>query len=807
MSRLFARIPKEVSHNLPWQALLGLFDVETITGLEKALGLKDGTLAKASRGFYGSAADELTRGLSANAHQSLLEGIATRFTDGEQMRAWMNKHWPDSLLSQVEPALEALYENVNLTYQIPQVGIFPTDYIERDEKTAILDLLLNNKQLQVLWITGPGGSGKSTLALSLVRRDWDRLKKHYEKIFWVNVEQAGYADGLRQIAESLNLVGQPLGIIEQKLHHLTRKGRVLFILDALHDVSGLKEWRQLAGILGKLVITSRTRLSENELRADGLIHQVRMGGFSLEQARRFLPGADPCIDAIIKQTDGLPLALRILNGLMLEMGLSAGEILVRLNRYTFDALEYPPGSERHAANLRACFELTWQVLLEQKPEALRYFQAAGIFQTRIIFKPILEQVASVDDPINADRLAAVLLRYNFLDILAIKGRRFVQLHPLLHAFAREKLAVSDANQQTRDAYLEAFALQMKAAWQSLSTGDYPVIVSWLARDALAVMTELMAQADWYKLSQLLSNSFDLLLQEGYTGELEEMLRALEAQIREDTLAARLFRMALANRAGQLALVRFENETARERFELAYKAGAVLVEQAGRDQEFLTEMSRAILGIGRCLLQAGNARGGLDFLDTPECKFVFGGLNNEALIADWDLLSGELYAELGNPARALEYFQTVLDVRQATGNPLQASAVLAMQADCYRQIGQLEKALEVYGSLYADVLHPVGLRAEIGLQFAGCLAENRDFSHSLSILDEVETQLADYEGWPAFDSHYARLWKYRALASFQLDDKAAALSCARKSQELWSKISGSDLEQMQLQALRDDLQKG
>ena len=159
----------------------------------------------------------------------------------------------------------------------------------------------------MLWLTGAGGSGKSTLALSLVRRDWERLKKQYEKIFWVNVAQANYAEGLHQMGESLDLDGESIRDIEQKLRSLTRKRKVLFILDDLQDVSGLLEWQQLAGSLGKLLVTSRTRLAENELRANGQWHQIQLGGFSLAQSRQFFADSSPALETLVEKTGGLPL--------------------------------------------------------------------------------------------------------------------------------------------------------------------------------------------------------------------------------------------------------------------------------------------------------------------------------------------------------------------------------------------------------------------------------------------------------------------------------------------------------------------
>lgn len=758
--------------------------------LETRLQLAYGTLSK-TQGAQSS------RGISARTHQILLESIASKFPSSHGMRDWMSLHWPRKLLDLAGGALESLYESIDLENQIPQLGIFPSDYVERDEKPEILHLLVAGRETQVIWITGPGGSGKSTLALSLLRRNWDVLKRHFEKVFWVNIEQGGYTDGLRQIGESLDLAGQSSGSIEQKLRNLTRRSKVLIILDALHDVAGLAEWRQLAGYLGRLVVTSRTRLTESELRADGLLHQVRLAGLSLEQGRQFLGSSDPAVNAIIEQTQGLPLALRLLNGLMLELGLSAAQILNRLQRYTFDILEFPPGLERRDASLRACFDLTWEILGEKHPGAQSYFQACGIFHTRRILKTLLEQIAGVPEPLTGDRLAASLQRYNFLEIISVHGERFVQLHPLFHEYAREKLAMSGLQDHIQLAYLDALPRQINQAWQSFHAGEYPAAARWLSQDTLIVLTELMAQAEWEQAARLFSDSFDLLLQEGYAVQLEGMLYALDAQIRDDNDAARLLRVALMNHAGSLALTRLENTTAQQYFELAFKIGEQLLSQSVDAQAVMTEMGCAILGQVRCLMNADRPQVGLDLLRSVQSVIIFSGLENSSLLIDRDLLTGELYIELGKPALALEYFESVFD---ALGNTVQARAALAFQADCYRQMGNLEKALEIFTNLYTEILHPIGARAELGLDLAGCLAESRQFVQALSLLDEIERLLADYEGWPAFNPHFARLWKYRAFNKHILGDRQGVIENAKRSLAFWAQIPGSGKEQEQMRSL-------
>jgi tetratricopeptide (TPR) repeat protein len=328
-------------------------------------------------------------------------------------------------------------------------------------------------------------------------------------------------------------------------------------------------------------------------------------------------------------------------------------------------------------------------------------------------------------------------------------------------------------------------------------------VRWLAQDVLAVLAERMAQAEWPSTVRLLSDSFDLLLQEGYAGKLEEILRALEVQVRDNSPTANLFRMALANQAGKLALVMPDISTAQSRFKLAHEIGQSLAQHFVNEPDYLREMSRTLLGLATCLLDSQQAQAGLDLIHSKLADYIFGGLG-ESFLTDRNLLSGQLMAELGKPAQALEYFQAVYDSRQAAGLNLQAQAALPLQADCYRQLGETSQALEIYTHLYKEMPHPIGLRVELGLSLAGCLAENRKFSQALSVLGELEGWLADYSGWEAFKAHFARLWKYRALVNQELGEKETALACANRSLEFWRKIPESAPEQAQMRALIDQI---
>ena len=457
MSSRVPRIPYQLAHSLPWDDLYSLFHLKRgISELESVLQLQQGTLSKAQREYPAHKQGKPIRGISAKVHQHILDRMAERFQTGEQMRTWIKKNWSAQLLDLSANYLDRLYDILDLARQIPQVGVFPKDHIPRKEEIEIVDLLMTSKQVQVIWITGVPGTGKRTLALSLVRCHWERLKQEYDKILWVNAEQTSYADGLRQIAVALDIVETSIGAIEMRIKNLTRRRKILIILNTLHDVDRLIEWRQLIGYLGRLVVSSGKRLVESELMADRQLHQIRLGGFSHEQGHEFMAGFyddqnlaenQRAVDAILEYTAGLPLALRILSGPMIELGLSAPEMQVRLERYALDALESPLGLNTPESSLRMCFDDTYKVLANRYPDAVRYFQCAGIFRTCTINKSLMGEMLSVSNTLMEDKMAGALLRFNFLDVLKLYGERFIQLHPLLHEYAREKLTNSNSYPQ------------------------------------------------------------------------------------------------------------------------------------------------------------------------------------------------------------------------------------------------------------------------------------------------------------------------------------------------------------------------
>ena len=799
MSSLVPRIPYQLARRLPWDALYDLFHLKRgISELESVLQLQQGTLSKAQREYPAHKQGKPVRGISAKVHQHILDRMAENFQAGEQMRAWIKKNWPAELLDLSAKYLGGLYDMLDLARQIPQVGVFPKDHIPRKKEEAeIVDLLLTNKQVQVIWITGVPGAGKRTLALSLVRCHWERLKQIYEKVFWVDAEQASYADGLRQIAVALDIAETSVGAIEMKIKHLTRRKKVLIILDTLHDVDGLIEWRQLIGYLGRLVVSSRKRLMDSELMADRELHQIRLDGFSLEQGRMFMArfsndGNQDAEDAILEYTAGLPLALRILSGPMIELGLSAAEIQSRLERYALDALESPLGQNTAESSLRMCFDITYEVLAERYPDAVQYFQCAGIFRTRTIHKSLIGQVLSISNPLSEDKMAGALLRFNFLDVLKLSEERFIQLHPLLHEYAREKLKRSNIYPQIYAQYLNVIP-----EWTRNVSPSLEVEQAWHIQDLLATLEGFIARAEWEKAIRLLNQTFEIFTVEGYGRKLEQVIR----KHHEDTSESRLLKVALANLKGLLAFSIPDVIQAQEQFELALQTGQGSSLSPTLEQIFLAEMGRAILGIARCLVYRKEHRAALDLLEDLYSKDIFTSLIDPEHKVEREVLLGDIHIEMGDYRKALVCFEAVLEMPQREN----LNRVLERQANCHRYLHEIEQAIDIYSSLFAEQDQPADFRTRVGLGSAASLIENRKPLEAWQVLAEVEIILRDYAELDAFHVHFARLWKYRAIAARALNENKSTLKCARKSIEYWMKIPDSDFEEKQMRDVVNEIE--
>jgi tetratricopeptide (TPR) repeat protein len=152
-------------------------------------------------------------------------------------------------------------------------------------------------------------------------------------------------------------------------------------------------------------------------------------------------------------------------------------------------------------------------------------------------------------------------------------------------------------------------------------------------------------------------------------------------------------------------------------------------------------------------------------------------------------------------KALACFEAVLEMSQGQ----KMNWVLERQANCYRYLREIERAIEIYSSLFAEQDQPADFRAAVGLGLSDSLTENGQPLEAWQVLAEVEIILRDYIELDAFNVHFARLWKYRAITARALNENNVALECARKSLDYWMKIPDSDFEEKQMQDVVNDIE--
>lgn len=595
---------------------------------------------------------------------------------------------------------------------------------------------------------------------------------------------------MRQIAGQLQLA--ETGNLEDALRRKASRSRFLVFLDTIHDSVELTRWRQLIGTLGKLVVTSRTRLSEPELHSDDTLRQMRLGGFSLAQSRAFLGLMDPAVDHLHAKTDGLPLALRILSGLLHELGCTAAKLDKLLESQAFEALTYPPGLDSRQASLRACFALTEYTLTDKHPQAAAYFQATGVFQTRTILKSLLDEVAEVSTVLDGDRLMGILLRYNLVESLTVRGERFVQLHPLLHEFAREKISLET---ELAERYADVIETWINQAHDALGDGVQLPSLRFHQADLLQVFEHWARQAEWLRILDSFGYAFDLFFLESVEQAPDkDLLAMLEAHLPTDeTQETVLLRATLLNAQAY----RHYADSDINKAALLWESVRALLKDLQPEPElkefYNAELAKALEGQAKWLKSEGRPAEALAFLSLPEVTAAL----ERSKIEDMQYLTAGILADLGEHAQALAILQAIQENYQQ--NPTSRFAqtyILVEMADRQRDLGQWDEAIRLYEAAFTEEQSPPYIRAEYGRSLVACLRERQKFQRMDQVLETVESLLEENPA-DIFQKSLVRAWQTHAETRQAQGDRDGAVALAHKAITLAGQIGDGDrLESLQ-----------
>lgn len=405
------------------------------------------------------------------------------------------------------PATASLFECVQGARFPPPVSLpaAVTPFVGREAESEALGRLLLSQSHRLITLTGPGGIGKTRLAVEAARGLVARVPGRFlSGVYFVplaavssaallptaivsalGVELRGSDPPRRQLLAYL-APREALLILDNLEHLLDDAGEaVALLVDLLRNAPYLK-----------LLVTSRERLGLYEevvFDVPGLAtpaledaEEPPTGAMRLfgEAARRVRRDFDPApsdraaIAQVCRLAAGMPLAIELAAGWLRRY--DCAEIARRMaHGLDFLAADYRDLPERQRS-VRAAFEHSWRLLAPAEQAALARLSAcAGGFTVQAAD-------AVVGGPAPLDDLADKSLLQRQPD-----GR--FDMHPLLRAYAAEKLALDPAAQaQAADAHA-AYYLGYLAA---LGGGEAP-------EQRAAIRLELAnLQAAWTRAAQV-----------------------------------------------------------------------------------------------------------------------------------------------------------------------------------------------------------------------------------------------------------------------------------------------------------------
>jgi tetratricopeptide (TPR) repeat protein len=814
MSKFPIKLSKDEAKTLPWEKMLLRHPkVKSYHGWESYLGLSQDTLRKPSSG---------QRGLSSKTYHLLMQDLIAHFSTGKEFRQWLySTGWPQELIDRDRDYYGELYATINQAIKLPSVCLPPRYYVHRQvEEYQIYEVLTGEfSEARGIYISGSGGVGKTTLVAGTLLRYLPELHRQYHQIVWVDLfDGDGFETCVNQIVAGLGLETklQTTRGMEDELQSYFSKNAVILVCNAIHAVPELRKLVHLVGYQGRLLITSRARLSLVQQKDYRLVH-LELPPMDADQGKRLLEkmldraiakDEESAVGRILQLTGCLPLALVLLASIASSPNMTLEGLANKLESHPLQTLAISGAPVSPGTSVRMSLDITYDYLLKHHPDAAKGFVALGIFTRPQSTIDILKQVLPYNDAEGeTDRIISLLDFHHLLTLDEPDGAAVWRTHTLLHGLAKEYL---QKDQPLREMLRHSLANATEAAitqYRDRFQHNQPVakIIDYLKADIVEMSLGLLEDGHVMAALNMLESATSLLVDAGYFAEYQVWLDRLSVQVTAMDLPAGPTKCVVSNfvnlHNGEIHASLNDWEQARERWQDVKHCGEADPEYGqfvsaqivkARSYELLllarqgrNEAARKVLEKTQREISSLN----IDLARQPEWQ--------EALI-DWFIAAGDLRSAHNAAQRALALFRDSHNVTKTVQIRKTVAEILVME----KNYAAAETAIR---ELIGEDVSSLSLRAELYIDLAYVLLQVQKPADALAQLDQAEKIFSSFPEGTSTES-FAKLWSYRAWGSEQTGEMQQTLDQAHKSLFYWRKLPDSETSQQTLLDMISRVQK-
>ncbi len=614
---------------------------------------------------------------------------------------------------------------------------FVVPFVGREKEMRQIEERLRDPRCRLITLVGMGGIGKSRLAIEAARAHQAMFP---DGVYFIPLEAVDSPSHvLLAIARALRIPLKEGSHLAEGLFTFLADKQMLLILDNFEHL--IEARTQIIDLLAKtqylkILITSREALhlfQEWVIPVSGLAFPPDATVPDLERydavrlfvtmARRVRPnltlgeGNIRWVVEVCRQVQGSPLAIALASAWLRDLPLNE---VARIVSGNLDLLmSTMPDLPARQQSMRAVFDNSWALL---NPEERRAFRQLSIFEGPFSSEAARE-VAYV--PLSVLRN---LVQKSLLSLVENHGYGF---HPLLHAYARERLGqhpeeartvaerhalyitrlVREQNQRLHSPHQQEALQRIEQVWPDIRSAWRWLLRQGAFREIDGLLEPLYV---FFEVRGFWMEAFDLLW------EAERAIRGVHSDSVHVTLGrVKMFRAWFAVRMGrkeeaQGILEEAQNlldrgGTVRDRAVLAHVRGVVYKElgdyemairlqeesiRLARETDALPWVAQALIALSLTLDTKGAPLERVRLL-AEEALAIYRMMGDPIGIARALVALGNAYYRQGELKKARAAYEESLHIRQTLGNPLGIAVILANLGSIAYIQGQYDEALQFF----------------------------------------------------------------------------------------------------------------